>query len=187
MLQARRRAKDVPWMKFPNLTLLVLASSVCLAACKNKDEPETTPPTTQSSGEDTPAEDDEDPEKAKIRISQAVQDMCGITADQANFDFDSANLDAGAKATLDAIAECFLTGPGAGKNLNLVGHADPRGSEEYNFALGQKRAGNVGKYLNGKGLGSARVESSSRGELDSTGTDEASWAEDRFVDILLAE
>lgn len=174
-------------MKFPNLTLIVLAGSVCLAACKNKDEPETTPPTTQSSGDDKPAEDDEDPEQAKIRISQQVQDLCGISADQANFDFNSANLSKGAKATLDAIAVCFLTGPGVGKSLNLVGHADPRGTEEYNFALGQKRAGNVGKYLDRQGLGSARVESSSRGELDAKGSDEPSWAEDRFVDILLAE
>lgn len=175
-------------MKIQNLTLILLAGSLCLAACKNKDEPETTPPTTQSAApEEKPAEDDEDPEKAKVRISQQVLDLCGITADQANFDFNSANLSAGAKKTLDAVAECFLTGPGVGKNLNLVGHADPRGSEEYNFALGQKRAGNVGKYLDKKGLGSARVESSSRGELDAKGSDEASWAEDRFVDILLAE
>lgn len=173
-------------MKIPNLTLLLLAASVCLAACKNKDEPETTPPITESAGE-TPPEDDEDPEQAKIRISQQVQDLCGISADQANFDFNSANLSQGAKATLDAVATCFLTGPGVGKNLNLVGHADPRGTEDYNFALGQKRAGNVGKYLDKKGLGSARVESSSRGELDAKGSDEASWAEDRFVDILLAE
>jgi peptidoglycan-associated lipoprotein len=174
-------------MKFPTLTLIVLAASVSLAACKNKDEPETTPPTTQSSSSETPAEDDEDPEKAKIRISPQVQELCGIAADQANFDFNSANLSKEAKATLDLVAECFLTGPGVGKNLNLVGHADPRGTEDYNFALGQKRAGNVGKYLNSKKLGSDRVESSSRGELDAKGTDEASWADDRFVDILLAE
>lgn len=174
-------------MKFPTLPLIVLAASVSLAACKNKDETETTPPTTQSPVTETPAEDDEDPEKAKIRISPQVQELCGISADQANFDFNSANLSKDAKATLDLIATCFLTGPGVGKNLNLVGHADPRGSEEYNFALGQKRAGNVGKYLNSKKLGSDRVESSSRGELDATGSDEASWADDRFVDILLAE
>jgi peptidoglycan-associated lipoprotein len=133
-------------MKLSNLTLIVISGFLCLSACKNKDEPETTPPTTQSSGE-TPPEDDEDPEQAKIRISQQVMDLCGISADQANFDFNSSNLSKGAKATLDAVAVCFLTGPGVGKNLNLVGHADPRGTEDYNFALGHKRAGNVGKYL----------------------------------------
>jgi peptidoglycan-associated lipoprotein len=174
-------------MKLENLTLLVLAGSLCLTGCKNKDEPETTPPVTDSSGEEEPAEDDEDPEQAKIRVSPAVQELCGIAADQANFDFNSANLSKEAKTTLDAVATCFLTGPGVGKNLSLVGHADPRGTEDYNFALGQKRAGNVGKYLDSKGLGSSRVESSSRGELDAKGSDEASWADDRYVDILLAE
>jgi peptidoglycan-associated lipoprotein len=171
----------------PNLSLFVLAGCLCLPGCKNKDEPETTPPITKAPADETPPEDDEDPEKAKIRIAPAVQELCGIAADQANFDYNSANLSKQAKGTLDAVATCFATGPGVGKNLSLVGHADSRGTEDYNFALGQKRAGNVGKYLDRKGLGSARVESSSRGELDAKGSDEAGWADDRFVDILLAE
>lgn len=174
-------------MKTPNLTILMFAGFTHVFGCKNKDEPETTPPT-QSSGETAEQEHpDKDPEKAKIRVSQAVMELCGLSADQANFDFDSAKLSPSAKQTLDAIADCFLTGPGVGKNLNLVGHADPRGTEDYNFALGQKRAGNVGAYLGKKGLGNDRLASSSRGELDAKGTDDASWAEDRYVDILLAE
>jgi peptidoglycan-associated lipoprotein len=174
-------------MKSPNFTiLLALAGSLSLGACKNKDEPETTPPvTTAPAGEET--KPDDDPNKAQVHVDAKVRELCGIEADQANFDFDSAKLSKGAQTVLDAIAVCFLTGPGKEENLNMVGHADPRGTEEYNFALGQKRAGSVAKYLDRKGLREPRVETSSRGELDATGTDEVSWVADRSVDILLAD
>jgi peptidoglycan-associated lipoprotein len=174
-------------MKTSILTLLVLTGSLCLAGCKNKDEPETTPPTTTSPAGDEKTEADDDPNKAEVHVDAKVRELCGLDADQANFDYDSAKLSNSAKKVLDAIAVCFLTGPGKEANLNMVGHADPRGTEEYNFALGQKRAGGVASYLNRKGLGEQRVATSSRGELDATGTDEASWARDRSVDILLAD
>jgi peptidoglycan-associated lipoprotein len=122
-----------------------------------------------------------------VHVDAKVRELCGLAADQTNFDFDSAKLSKSAKAVLDTIAVCFLTGPGKEENLDMVGHADPRGTEEYNFALGQKRAGSVANYLDRKGLGDERIATSSRGELDATGTDEASWAADRSVDILLAD
>jgi peptidoglycan-associated lipoprotein len=167
--------------------LLVFSGLLCIVGCKNKDEPETTPPTAQQTQESGPAEEEEDPNKAKVNIDPKVAELCGLSADQTNFDYDSAKLSKGAKQVLDKIADCFLTGPGKDHNLNMVGHADPRGTEEYNFALGQKRAGSVASYLDRKGLGNQRVATSSRGELDATGSDEAGWASDRSVDILLAD
>ena len=170
------------------VTLTAFAvASLGLSACKSKDEPETSAPT---AGAPAPLEstgDEDDTDKAQVFISPKIQELCGIATDKANFDFNSTKLSKGAKSTLDELAVCFLTGPGSGKNLNLVGHADPRGTEDYNFALGQKRAGNVGKYLGKKGLGGERVASSSRGEIDASGADESGWAADRRVDILLAE
>ena len=65
--------------------------------------------------------------------------------------------------------------------------ADPRGETEYNFALGQKRAGNVAGFLAKKGLEQARMATSSKGELEASGVDEDGWSRDRKVDILLAE
>lgn len=82
----------------------------------------------------------------------------------------------------------FHLGSGSGKDDLIVGHADPRGEVDYNFALGQGRAGTVEAYVVGRGLKSDRVESSSRGELDATGHDAKSWALDRNVAIsILAE
>jgi peptidoglycan-associated lipoprotein len=79
-----------------------------------------------------------------------------------------------------------MTGPLKGRSMRLVGHADPRGNEEYNMALGGRRADNVASAIASAGMDSARMATSSRGKMDATGTDEAGWAKDRRVDIMLA-
>jgi outer membrane protein OmpA-like peptidoglycan-associated protein len=101
------------------------------------------------------------------------------------FEFDSAGLQDGDRLILDQLISCLTTGPLAGRSVQLIGRADPRGTQQYNFILGQKRAGAVGDYLEAKGVESAHVTEASRGKLDSTGTDEAGWQQDRRVDIEL--
>ncbi|MCA9637387.1 MAG: OmpA family protein [Myxococcales bacterium] len=171
--------------------LLPLAAILVLAAtpsCKSKTgESETTappnadtaPPVTQD------ADEGKDPNKANVTIDPRIIELCGI--DEPHFSFNSSSLSPQAKKTLDALATCFKTGKAVGKNMRLVGHTDPRGDEEYNLGLGQKRADSVGGYLKKRGLGSDRVETSSRGKMDATGSDDASWAQDRKVEILLAD
>jgi peptidoglycan-associated lipoprotein len=123
---------------------------------------------------------------SNIHIDDAIRKACGIDDQNAYFGFDSANITADSAKPLDQVATCFISGPLKGKKMQLVGHADPRGDGDYNFALGQSRADAVGKYLTGKGVGKEQVSSTSRGALDASGTDEPSWAKDRRVDILLA-
>ena len=82
---------------------------------------------------------------------------------------------------------CFTSGPLKGRILKVVGHADPRGETEYNFVLGNSRADAVGGFLRSKGMDNAKVATTSRGELDATGTDESGWARDRRVDLLLGQ
>jgi peptidoglycan-associated lipoprotein len=81
--------------------------------------------------------------------------------------------------------QCFASGPLEGRQMKLVGRADPRGSEEYNMTLGQHRADSVMKYLESRSVAKRMMASSSRGAMDAVGTDEPSWARDRRVDILL--
>lgn len=143
----------------------------------------TPPPPAKTDGDD---EDDGKSEtRSPVSVGERVAKMCDLP--EPRFDFDSASISAQARGVLDAIATCFKTGPGKGHNLNIVGHTDPRGEPEYNFGLGQKRAGSVANYLKKAGLTDDRIESSSRGELDATGEDAAGWAKDRRVDILLAD
>jgi peptidoglycan-associated lipoprotein len=73
-----------------------------------------------------------------------------------------------------------------GRALNLVGRADPRGDSEYNMVLGSQRASAVSSALESLGLASAQISASSRGEMDAKGTDEATWADDRRVDVRLS-
>jgi peptidoglycan-associated lipoprotein len=143
-----------------------------------------TQPQTQPDGDgDGNAKKDDDDNS--VAVDDRVAKMCDLP--EARFEFDSSSVGAKAKQVLDAIAVCFTTGPGKDHRLNVVGHADERGENTYNFGLGQKRAGAVVSYLTKAGLDETRVESSSRGELDATGRDDAGWARDRRVEILLAD
>ena len=133
-----------------------------------------------------PTEAPNSPTASAVRISPEIIKTCGINDTDAHFAFDSADLRPGEQRGLDAVAACFTAGPLKGRTLRIVGHADPRGSAEYNVVLGQSRADAVSAYIVGKGLDRAKAQSSSRGEMDAAGTDEPSWAQDRRVDLLLA-
>ena len=128
-----------------------------------------------------------DPNSGSIRISDEIRKACGINDDEAFFSFDSSHLRAQDLSPLNKIATCFTTGPLKGRGLRLVGHADPRGPEEYNMLLGHRRADSVGEYLDVRGMAKAKTETTSRGASDATGTDETGWAKDRRVDVLLGQ
>ena len=100
------------------------------------------------------------------------------------FDFDSSRIRTDARDVLKKNAEALRS---SGNAVTIEGHCDERGDEEYNMGLGQRRADTVAGYLRKRGLGRDRVETSSRGEMDAKGTDDASWSEDRKVEIFLAE
>ena len=72
------------------------------------------------------------------------------------------------------------------RKVRLEGHADERGSREYNMALGQRRSNAVRKAASALGVGNDRIETISFGEdkPKATGHDEASWAQNRRVEIV---
>jgi peptidoglycan-associated lipoprotein len=128
---------------------------------------------------------DDDPSKGNINISDEIKKACGISDAEAFFAYDSANIRPQDKAVLQKLATCFTTGPLKGREMRLVGHADNRGEEDYNMLLGQKRADNVKTAIVTAGMTPAKALTTSRGELDATGSDEATWSKDRRVDIVL--
>ena len=173
--------KTLPWL---------LAASALVLGCGSDPKPPPAAPApppgpTETRGDEA-AEGDQGPvDPSPVNVDQRIVEMCELHT--SHFDFDSANIPPSARKVLDAIAACFIDGAGKGRRLNLVGHADPRGETEYNFALGQRRAGAVEQYLIGAGVADPRMDSLSRGELEASGTDERSWADDRRVEILLAD
>jgi peptidoglycan-associated lipoprotein len=131
------------------------------------------------------------PVSPTISASDEVLAACKLAIDNADsaphFEFDKSDLMPQDLEVLSKIAECFSTGPLKNDNMQLIGRADPRGSTEYNDALGMRRADTVAKFLTEHGIGTGRIEKTSRGERDATGTDEASYAKDRRVDVLRVE
>lgn len=129
----------------------------------------------------------DNPAQSQINISDEIKKACGISDVDAHFAFDSANVQEKDHKVLGQLATCFTSGPLAGREMRLVGHADPRGEPEYNMVLGGKRADNVKGFIVKKGMNADKIATTSRGEMDATGTDDASYAKDRRVDVVLGD
>lgn len=96
-----------------------------------------------------------------------------------NFSYDSYTLDSGSKSVLNANAAWLKANPD--KKVQIEGHCDERGTNEYNMALGANRARAAQDYLRTLGIEASRVSVVSYGEelpLDTSDT-EASWAKNR--------
>jgi peptidoglycan-associated lipoprotein len=103
-----------------------------------------------------------------------------------HFDFDRADLTPDSRGRLDGLAERMRKSPAV--HIKVAGNCDELGTEEYNLALGQKRADAVKEYLSKLGVDPARVDTVSFGEekpLDSAHTPEA-WSANRRGDIQRA-
>jgi peptidoglycan-associated lipoprotein len=177
-----------------NRTLLLLAATTTLACGSDPPPPPKTPAAVAEAPPAAPPPPapkndkvDDDPGKSNIVISDEIKKACGITDAEAYFAYDSANVRPEDKAVLTKLANCFTTGPLKGREMRLVGHADPRGEEDYNMLLGQRRADNVKGAIVAAGMTAAKTFTTSRGELDATGSDESSWQKDRRVDIVLGQ
>lgn len=141
-----------------------------LAGCASKSEPIETP-------EEPVAEDTTDVEED----TSSSPDMTGV-ATVFYFDFDEATLKADARAALMIHAESLKASP---RSIRLEGHADERGSREYNMALGERRANAVRDFLVLQGVDSYLIETISYGEERpvAVGSDEGSWAQNRRVEL----
>ena len=95
------------------------------------------------------------------------------------FDFDKSDITDQSKATLDAKLPVLRANTGL--RIQIAGHTDERGSDEYNMALGQRRAAAAKRYLVSQGITSDRIDLISYGEEHpvATGHDESAWSQNR--------
>ena len=100
------------------------------------------------------------------------------------FEYDKDTVKAEFQAIVQAHAQYLADN--RGRKIRLEGHADERGSREYNMALGQRRADAVRRATNLLGVGNERMESVSFGEDKprAMGSDEAAWSQNRRVEIV---
>lgn len=173
--------------------VLVLISAACSKdAPKAKTTPvpiEPTPAGKKIETKPVEAVQGDQPVSPGVSVSSDIVAACGLkiaaSAATPKFDYDKDELTTEDRTVLDQIAVCLTTGPLKGKTVSLIGRADPRGTEEYNLGLGSRRADSVSKYLGRLGVGTPQMAVTTRGALEASGTDEATWKQDRRVDIQL--
>jgi peptidoglycan-associated lipoprotein len=85
-----------------------------------------------------------------------------VPTDRVFFELDSFSLSSDARATLDAQAQWLNSNPQT--NVTIEGHADERGTREYNIALGERRATAARLYLESRGVASGRMQVISYGK-----------------------
>ncbi len=157
--------------KIASITALA-AGSIALSACASKAPkqlpPDPGPTTTTDGGQAGP-----------VPGSQA--DFVAFTQgnDTIYFDTDRYNIDAQDQAALQTQAQWLQRYPQ--KRATVEGHADERGTRDYNLALGERRANSAKNYLVSLGIEPGRLATISYGKERpvALGSDESSWARNR--------
>ena len=100
-----------------------------------------------------------------------------------HFEVDQSDLRVEDRTILDAKVPILQANPGVA--LRISGHTDERGSDEYNLALGQRRASAVKAYLVQRGVAESRIETISYGEERpiAQGSDEGAWSQNRRAEF----
>jgi len=110
-----------------------------------------------------------------------------VPADRVFFDFDSFALDDQDRTTLDAQAAWLARNSGV--RVTIEGHADERGTREYNLALGDRRANAARDYLEARGVAASRMQVISWGKERpaNPASNETAWAENRRAVTVVPE
>ena len=169
------------------LTLLaVTALALGMAVgCGRKQPPATDdrpraepPPATDTGDADAARRAEEEARLAREAAYGSIQDMIF-------FDFDRSDLREDARQTLQAKAEALRQFPDV--RIRIEGHADERGTVEYNLALGERRADAARAYLIDLGIDSDRMTTISYGEERPAvdGHNEAAWSQNRRDEFVI--
>jgi peptidoglycan-associated lipoprotein len=167
--------------------VLLVMVGMLVGACSKKQppvQPEPQPPAVQqpqptaatpTSGRDEAAEREAEMRRVRAILEQIIY-----------FDYDESSIRIDAQETLAAKVPYLRQNPGI--RMRIEGHADERGSVEYNLALGMRRANAVRDYLLGFGLDASRFDIQSLGEDRpmANGSNEAAWAQNRRAEFRVS-
>src|SRR5688572_25554246 len=137
----------------------------CAAGChKKKQVSVVTPAGTQPAPAATQATSTAKPGLAtaspQLGVSEDIVKQCRLQLDPQKapkFQYDEFSLLPEDRAVLERVAICITSGPLKGRKLELVGRADPRGTQEYNLGLGDRRASTVSTYLQRLGVSNGQL------------------------------
>lgn len=169
------------------LTIVCMALAMTTGcACWRKGGEEAAMPTTEVTA---PAEPVETP-PAVAPVSESELEAQAKAAGALHtiyFAFDKYNLEPASTAKLDRTAQWLSQNPNV--NIAIEGNCDERGTNEYNLALGERRADAAKRYLVNLGVAEGRVSTVSYGEEKPAdpGHDEAAWAKNRRDEFKIAQ
>ena len=185
--------------------LLVLGLSVAIVASScGKKAPENTTPAVDTAAENQRMRDSiaaaqaeadrlarEEAERLRRQqeadslaaLSRSAEDVRNMLASMIHFDLDKSNIRPDDMGALDQKVAILQANPDL--RIRVGGHCDERGSDEYNLALGNRRAQAAKQYLVSHGIDASRIETQSWGEerpmVD--GHDESAWSQNRRAEF----
>ena len=162
--------------------LSMFAAVLLLTACETT--PEETATTTSSGATVAPSAPSQPAEVPGVQPG-SQEDLIAQVGDRVFFDFDKYNLKPAGRETTEALAAWLNKNPSV--TLTLEGHADERGTREYNLALGERRANSVRDYLIALGINAGRLTTVSYGEERPAvpGSYEEAWAQNRRTQFVV--
>lgn len=182
--------------------LVAFATSVVVACGKKQPPPPPAPAVNQDSinaararedsiaaaeraRQDSIARAEAEAARMKAERDAAINEMKATLAQPVYFAFDSDALSDSSQATLDKKLAIMNGNPSL--RIRIEGNTDARGSDEYNMALGQRRAASAKRYLTQHGIDDSRIDIISYGEERpvATGNDEASFAQNRRDNFVI--
>ena len=157
-------------------TAMLLASSIGLAACSKKAPEDLPPPPAETTA---PVTDTGPVSTGPTVGSQAHFENAVNGQNVIYFDTDRYNIDSADAAALQTQAQYLAQYPQI--SITVEGHADERGTREYNLALGERRANAAKNYLVGLGIDANRITTVSYGKERpvALASNEAAWAQNR--------
>ncbi len=186
------------------LTLTVIAAAAVAGACGGNPPPPPPPPQPNADSiamerarQDSMARADsirramEEAERMRRQreadslaaLARATEAVKGMLATMIHFDFDRSNIRPEDAAILDSKIPLLQANPAV--RVRISGHCDERGSDEYNLALGNRRAASAKRYLVNQGIDASRIDIVSYGEERpiAMGSDEMAWSQNRRAEF----
>lgn len=159
--------------------LLAATALVAVAGCAKKRPPVLPPAPADSSTLDQGNAGSTGASTGAIVPGSDADFQRSVQSNTVNFALDMYDIDSTARAILDNQAQWLARYPNV--RITIEGHADERGTREYNLALGDRRANAAKNYLAAKGVSSERMTTISYGKERPlrVGSDDQSWAENR--------
>lgn len=171
---------------------VMLSVGLVLGACKKKEPPAPAPPpaapveTRDTAAENRAAREQAERERLAREAAAreaAMREAAATMAEMVFFEYDKSDIRGDMQGVLDRKAALLRANPNV--TLRIDGHADERGTVEYNLALSLRRANAVREYLTGAGIDVARLEVAGFGEEQplASGMDESAYARNRRAEF----